>query len=324
MRSADSRLVDLVRDFLIADRLLRRIFARHARGELKFEEVQELVGDGEGSVLFRLKEHCHALFRSNMRGAGVAMRREALFDLAVGSLFHEAMKLRENLYQRTVYAPKVRALRSEAEPEAAEIFREFEKILAAAAVRLDEACLETEALLQQTRAQFRRLLAVHRGNGLVARYLIENAALVDEVFEEGLAGLLDHVHGNVAAGYLLAARSYLRSGYFAEARGALAETAARGGAAPDVGRLRAYAEGMDAYLAGRHRDALAHLTAWEAAGAGGEEDQSFTPLAHAAALRIAHLTPEGEPEQEEAIRLAKRIEPALGAAASHSGAAPTR
>ena len=58
------------------------------------------MGDGEDSVLFRLKERCHALFRGGEQPSEVVMRREALFDLAVGSLFHEAMKFRENLYQR--------------------------------------------------------------------------------------------------------------------------------------------------------------------------------------------------------------------------------
>ena len=66
------------------------------------------------------------------------MRREALFDLAVGSLFHEAMKFRENFYQREVYGPRVRALRTESGAENEALFREFEKILAAVAQRLDE------------------------------------------------------------------------------------------------------------------------------------------------------------------------------------------
>lgn len=206
MRTAESRLVDVVRDFLAADRMLRRLFERHERGELRFDEVKEIVGDGEGSVLFRLKEQCHALFRPDARASAVSMRREALFDLAVGSLFHEAMKFRENLYQRVVYGPRVRALRSEAGGESAAIFEEFEKILAGADERLLEARQETEALLHQTRAQFRVLLAAHRDNGLVTRFLVENQGLVAEVFEDGLDGLLAATCGSAAGGYEQAAR----------------------------------------------------------------------------------------------------------------------
>lgn len=308
MRSAESRLVDIVRDFLLADRMLRRLFARHARGELRFDEVKEIVGDGEGSLLFRLKEECHSLFRPDARASAVAMRREALFDLAVGSLFHEAMKFRENLYQRTVYGPKVRALRSQAGGESAEIFDEFEKILAGADVRLREAREETEALLHQTRAQFRVLLATHRDNGLVTRYLVENAQLASEVFEEGLDGLLAAIHGSAAAGYELAGRSYLESGYFLEARRALAEAVARGA---DAGTVRAesdFAEGMEAYVAGRHADAVTRLDRWLAAGAPGGTEW-LAPLAHAAAQRIARLAPAGDALQEASASLAKRLEP---------------
>ena len=113
------------------------------------------------------------------------MRREALFDLAVGSLFHEAMKFRENFYQREVYGPRVRALRTESGGENAALFHEFEKILSAVAQRLEEGLHESEALLVRTREQLALLLAEHRSNGFVARCLIENRADVEDVFEDG-------------------------------------------------------------------------------------------------------------------------------------------
>ena len=122
MLQSASVLVDILRAFLLADQSMRRIFARYREGVLTFDEVQRLVGDDERSVLFRLKERSHALFRGGDHAPGIATQREALFDLAVGSLFHEAMKFRENLYQRTVYGPKVRALRSQSGPDAAGIF----------------------------------------------------------------------------------------------------------------------------------------------------------------------------------------------------------
>lgn len=262
MIRADFGLVDIVRDYLFADTLTRRLFARQRSGELRFEEIHELVGDGEGSALFRLKEHCHSLFRSRDRAAGASMMREALFDLAVGSLFHEAMKFRENLYQHAVYGPKVRALRAEASADAEEIFREFEKILAVAGVRLEEALAETEALFVHTRAQFRVLLAEHRGNGLVARYLIERPELVAEVYAEGLDPLLAEIHGDAATGYAVAARSYLASGYFDAARTALASAISRGSRDTALPRLAAYAEGMEAYLVGNYAPAIAGLERW--------------------------------------------------------------
>lgn len=318
MGAAESGLVDIVRDFLAADQLMRSLFARYRRGELRFEEVAELVGDGEASVLYRLKERCHALFRPREGESDVRMRREALFDLAVGSLFHEAMKFRENLYQQTVYGPKVRALRSADGTDSDELFREFEKILSAASVRLDEAVLETEALLHQTREQLRVLLVAHRENGLVTRYLVENASLAAEVFLEPFDRLLAEIHGDPAEGYALAARSYLASGYFAEGQLALDEAMARAGERPDLSRLAAYASGMACYLGGDYEHALARLADWLDAGPPPDE-APFADLAWSAVARVTELV-EG-PGADELARHATELTRRLAALSPRARAA---
>jgi hypothetical protein len=314
MLQSASVLVDILRAFLLADQSMRRIFARYREGSLTFDEVQRLVGDDEGSVLFRLKERCHALFRAGDRTPGIATQREALFDLAVGSLFHEAMKFRENLYQRTVYGPKVRALRSQSGADAEGIFEEFEKILAAAAVRLDEALHETEALLVHTRAQFRALLAAHPENDLVARFLVEGRALVEEVLGDELDDVLASIHGTAVAGYARAARSYLQSGFFSSARRALAEALAREPGRSDLLSLAAYAEGMERYVGGEHREALDHLLEWVNADASALEP-ALGDLAYAAVCRIAQCArdtsgDEGDPAlAASASALAERLQP---------------
>jgi len=322
MGPADFRLVDIVRDYLLADTLTRRLFSRYRSGVLGFDEVAELVGDREESVLYRLKERCHALFRPDEGTRPLSMRREALFDLAVGSLFHEAMKFRENLYQHTVYRPKVRALRSEAESQAGEIFGEFEKLLTVAAERLDEAIHESEALLVHTRAQFHVLLVAHRGNGLVARYLIENARLVEEVFPSGLDALLAEIHGSAAEGFAVAGRSYLDSGHFALARRALSEALRREGHPPGLERLSRYAEGMDHYLSGDYAAAVAALARWvDLEPEPGEG--ALADLAHTALGRLGALAegPSAAALQQEAERLASRILPLAPRARAEAGAA---
>jgi hypothetical protein len=49
MRSIDSHLVYIVRDFLIVHRMFRDVAARYWSGDLRFEEVQALVGDSRPS-----------------------------------------------------------------------------------------------------------------------------------------------------------------------------------------------------------------------------------------------------------------------------------
>jgi len=301
-------LVDIVREFLLAHRLLRRLFERQRSGELRFEDVQMLAGDSEASVLFRLKERCHALFRAD--AVGDDLPRVALFDLAVGSLFHEAMKLRENLYQLEVYAPKVEAARRAAEPGSEGFFEEFTRMLAVSRERLAEAFAETETLLEQTRRQFRALLRTHRSNGLVVRYLLENRELADAVLGETLDAFLTEVNGNSVAAYALAARSYLESGYFEEARGMLAEALARDPARADLRRASAYADGLSAYLRGRYDDALRDLERWADAPSACE-DAAFRELALSAVTRLAKLSEDAGQAGlgERAAALATRLAP---------------
>ncbi|HVP31123.1 MAG TPA: hypothetical protein VMW35_18390 [Myxococcota bacterium] len=313
MQRASSQMVDIVRDFLAADRLMRDLLARYEQGRLRFEEVEALVGDDERSVLFRLKEQCHALFRgAPPPGQGSLVRREALFDLAVGSLFHEAMKLRENLYQELVYRPKVQALqRSEGAGDP--IFAEFQKILDTASKRLAEARPEVEALLAHTRAQFKTLIAAHRENGFVTRYLIANADLVEDVFAGGIDALLGEIHGSPTAGYERAVMSYLASGYFPEALRVLEGARARGFESAAFPRLAAYADGMQRYIEGRYPEAVERLEAWLGASPTADET-GFARLALAAVQRIGEVGGSGGAERVAAAKLAARIAGVLEAA----------
>jgi hypothetical protein len=280
-------LVDIVREFLEAHQLMRDLFARFHAGELRFADLGRLISDDEDSVLFRLKERCHALFRSGGQGARGVHHREALFDLAVGSLFHEAMKFRENFYQSEIYGPRVRGLRDEAGAEAKSLFQEFERMLAAGTEQLDEGLRECELLLSRTRDQLQVLLRLHRNDGFLARYLAEQPQLVASVLERPLDAFLAELHGDAAAGYALAAHSYLDSGYYASAEQALRDAIARSGDPARYEPLRAYALGMDAYLAGDYLTSVAQLTRWLEAGMPGSP--GLRALARAAVSRIGQL-----------------------------------
>jgi hypothetical protein len=310
MESIRSGLVHIVRDFLVAHQTMRHVFARFRAGTLTFDEVQELVGDSERSVLFRMKERCHSLFRNAAMDSERGVRREILFDLAVGSLFHEAMKFRENFYQLENYAPRVHSLRSEAGEEASELFQEFQKILDGAASRLMEALQETEALLDQTCNQFRLLLAGYRDNGLIARCLIEERALVENVFEGGFDLLLTELYGTPAQGYVVAANSYLESAFFSRALEAMDEARKRYEVSSDLERLESYAGGMQAFLTGDYERSLCLLTRWIDAESS-ESDSAYASLALTAISRIENLVDGSDRRRlgEMAAALMQRIEP---------------
>jgi hypothetical protein len=287
-------LVDIVRDFLVVDRAMRRLFERFRNGTLRFEEVSERVSADEGSALFRLKERCHALFRVDADAPRPVRPREVLFDLAVGSLFHEAMKFREDFYQREIYGPRVRALRDAAGEEAAALFQEFEKILATVSENLRQGLSETEALLTRTREQLAVLLTEEPEDGRVVRYLIEHRDEVEAVFCEGLDAFMARVYGDTAAGFAQAGRSYLESGYFEEADRVLAEAVARGGEREALEPLVLYARGMAAYMKGDYTESVAQLERWVCCEEPGEAAQ--IDLAYAAISKIDQLAQGGDHE----------------------------
>ncbi len=244
--SAD--LVDIVRDFIAAHRTTKRLFERFRVGELRFSELRELIGDDEASVLFRLKERCHSLFRPRDGSAAIASRGEALFDLAVGSLFHEAMKFRENFYQQEIYGPRVRALASGETREDDVLFHEFEKLLSVVSERLAEGFHEMEILIEQSIKQLRTLLRENPNDGQVLRCLLENQTDVEDVFGDPIDEVFAEIEGSAAAGYEFVGRSYLRSGFYREAEQAFVFALERGGNTGELEGLARFARGMGAYL----------------------------------------------------------------------------
>ena len=308
MVESNAGLVDVVREYLDVHERMTVLFGRFREGTLRFDAVRDLIADDPRSPLFRLKERCHHLFRR--RGTdSQPMRRAELFDLAVGSLFHEAMKFRENFYQQVVYAPRMQALRAEIDDDSvedAELLREFEKIQAGAEARMGEALQETEALVTHTGDQLWLLLGATR-DGLITRYLIEQRDRIEKIHSLGLERLLERMHGGVAEGYTAAARSYLESAHFGHALGALERAGGETGASSPLVR---YAKAMQRFLEGEYESSLDHLSAWLDDGLE-PADEPYALLAHAAVARIDRLV-----DEEVLLARAGKVVERLEAAAS--------
>jgi len=303
MNALHSGLVDIVRDFFAAHRAMGVLFESHRARSLRFKQVEQLAGDSDTSVLFRLKERCHILFRDPH---DPRMRRRTLLDLAVGSLFHEAMKVRENLYQLEVYGPKVRELRRDLQGESSELFEEFERILMAAEERLAEAVEESRALLGQTRNQLLRVLSDHDGHGLIARYCIEHRDRSEDVFGRPLDDLLSVLHGTPEQGYLRAGHSYVASAHFAEADAVLVEALRLRPECPRAGALTRLAAGFEALVEGQHEDAVAGFEAFLPALEAGEDGPLVERL-RVACRRLLARADLAPPLRERVTELAGRL-----------------
>ncbi len=309
-----ANFAQLLREYLTAHSELRAVFSQYSEDKIPFARIRALVGDDDRAVLYRLKEKSHALFRSHGL-ATKAVRREALFDLAVGSLFHEAMKLRETLYQREVYAPRIAMLREAADDESDALFSDFDRILKKSVSRIAEVVSEVRTLLVQTRDQLRRLLIERSGDRAITRCLLSRREQVDAAFPEGFSGLLEAMHGDSVTGLIEGARALLESAYFMEAAATLRE-AGQGSAAPlaELRQLELYANGMQAFLDGDYDASLQNLEAWADLGAH-ELERDFARLAATTLSRLDRLVEDdgaGAATTERAKQIQVRLEATSG------------
>jgi len=283
-----SCLVDIVREYLDAYQSVWQIVADYRRGTLEFESVNDLIWHGEESVLFRLKERCHEQFRRDVEeAASLPVQREILFDLAVGALFLEAMKLREHLYQESIFGPKIQKLQRQQGIGDDPLFLEFEKILRNSAARIQESVDEMASLLQQTHREFYEVLLAHRDDGFVTRHLIENGPRVGAVFQEGLESLLGRLYGDPAEGYLKAGWSYVASGCFREAQFAFEHVASTPHVeSHSLDSHLTYCRGMKAFLSGDLEASVCHLEKWSEGGVVSMREDQCEEIA-GPALRLA-------------------------------------
>jgi hypothetical protein len=220
-RFRERRVAQIVRDFMDAYVLSAEIGVRLQSGTLDFETVERLVGDSEESALYRLKEECHALFRFDKTSSQEELLAEELFDLAVGALFHEAMKFREGYYLTTTYRTHLERM-MESGAATGPLAETFLRVFEAGQQRMMESASESVELFAETREQLLIMLQQMAQSTAVARILVSEPARSREVFGVDLEPLLAQVFGSEVRGYQLAARGLLKSGHFAAALDVLA------------------------------------------------------------------------------------------------------
>ncbi len=262
----ERRIAGIVRDFMEAYERSGRVGDRLESGTLEFKDVESLVGEGEEATLFRLKEECHALFRLDTANAREDLLAEELFDLAVGALFHEAMKFRESYYTTTTYGPRLEGLMA-AGGEPGPLVSAFRRLFDAGRRRMLESQAETRELFRVTRDQLLVLLRQLPESGALARTLVEDPARAERVFDTPFDALLAAIYGSAQQGQRLAVQSLVEGGHYTDA----AELLDGCDASRPRGRgAGAFARGMARYYSGDFSGALDDLAGWIGSGLAGE------------------------------------------------------
>jgi len=211
-------LLEMVRRLLLAEVAFQEIFEKYKEGKLRFSDVGNWVDDRGQSLLYKLKEQSHSLFRVGAKGP--VHRNEWLLDLAIGSIFHEAMKLRENLYQMEVYRPRYLQFKSKVGKTAYEYERDylqqFERIISRAERGVQEGMEETQSFLKDAVEQLIDFFNKNSKNPYLVRFLLEHQLLLQRVYGNRKAKEIFHLmfKKGLLDAYSLAGRSYLQSGHY--------------------------------------------------------------------------------------------------------------
>lgn len=263
LRNAHERnILAMVKGLLLAEAAFRDIYRLYKEERLRFSDIGRWVDDKGQSLLYDLKEKSRRIFRQTNHQS--FHRKEWVLDLAIGSIFHEAMKLRENIYQLEFYRPKYLQYRRGMGSSAYEkdYLRQFERIISKAELGTMEGMDETRSLFRDTKAQLLDFFKENRENAFLVRFLLENQPLLRSVYgpqgAKGLFGLM-FPKGTLEA-YQVAGRSYLQSAHYDLSAACFSKALKMDPGSPVIQFFLHFSGGMEAYYKNRYAKALSHFS----------------------------------------------------------------
>ena len=208
---------DIMRDFCMVSNILENQFERFAdSGAVSFTQVRDLLGNTMNKgLLWRLKDTAHHLFRTDVQAPVVA---KAL-DWAIGYIFHECIKLKEDAYQQQYYAPMFTALElPAAENGISDEIEPFAQLTGETRESMSREITRISFLLKRCKTLFCIYCAHNRNNLLLARLLYSRKELVQSVFGKDYDTLISSIYGTAPEDmYILAAEGLSEGGRLDEA-----------------------------------------------------------------------------------------------------------
>ncbi|MFC1890005.1 hypothetical protein ACFL4G_09625 [Thermodesulfobacteriota bacterium] len=260
-RQKERMFVEMVDLFLRSVCLVREQVEKYEKGTLKFSDIELLADDKGRSLLFQLKEKCHSIFRADPEEPSFTMY--GLFDLTIGSIFHHAMKLREDLYQIEYYKPKYQAFADKPmlPLHIQHLAKEFNKIIRRAELDFIEGVEEIVVLFSDTTAQLKELLVEFSDYPILTRYILEEEDLIKVAFgESGVEDLCEAMFaGGLREAYITAGKSYFDSAHFDFAMTYFGEAVDLDGKDTTLRFLYNLSLGMDAYYRNDYTRAQEHF-----------------------------------------------------------------
>lgn len=186
---------DVMRDYCMACAVLEAQFTRFEQsGAVSFPVMRDLLGEAVNKgLLWRLKDTAHHLFRNDPHDSPVGL----MLDWAIGYVFHECIKLKEDAYQHQHYAPQYRALHGRLmDEELRAIVEPLASMLAQTRESMDREIRRIRYILARSRRLLCLFMASHDGNRLLARLLHDRDRLVRDVFGDDYPRLVTALYGD--------------------------------------------------------------------------------------------------------------------------------
>ncbi len=208
---------DMFRYFCQCCYVLEPLFQAYAKtGVMDFEQLKELIGqENSKGTFWRLKDTAHHVFRNDPHDS----LEGRFLDWALGYIFHECIKLKENAYQQLTYAPWLKDL----DGNIAQAKRDIAGPLAHVPMQTEESMRREIDRIKSIIAQCKHILpdylTAYADNKLLARFIVTQNALVQSVFQDQYQNLLHGIYGDKGKTmYLLAAQNLRNGGWLEEAR----------------------------------------------------------------------------------------------------------
>ncbi len=193
-----------------------------------WDRLAVMIGsETDKGQLWELKDICHMIWPEHDRRHDI---HGALIDWLVGSVFHEAMKLKENIYLLNAYGPaalRLQGLSSQAVVELSDTgsamprlstMVDVELLIRKIGIDVGRQMEQIGILLGQATCILRMMMPELSDNPLVVRLLIEEEDTVRALWGEDITAVLaDMFAGSSALGFCMAGRSYFAGQWYREA-----------------------------------------------------------------------------------------------------------
>ncbi len=195
-----------------------------------WDRLVRMVGDeNDKGPLWQLKDLCHMVWPEIDHVKDVS---GSLFDWLIGSIFHETMKLKENIYLLNRYGPAAcrikdrsfdvgHSLQSDALLSPTNRLGniiDVQDLISRAAVDAVNQMEQIAFLFSHASYMMRLKMTALSDNSLIVRLLVEQEEMVRLLWGEEVEDIfIDMFFGEAAEGFCAAGRSYLNGQWFAQA-----------------------------------------------------------------------------------------------------------